>query len=430
MQEVEVVEASMRSASGASLGTAASFRAEPSAGVGRGTAVVERLLGRVDGAQPGPTLLCVAGIHGNEPAGVHAVRRVLGALSDRRDEMMGRLVALAGNLSALEAGRRFVDRDLNRAWTPARLASLRGIEASEASVEDREQIELLGEIEQVLRSTDGPVYALDLHTTSGPGGIFSAFTDSLPHRDFAAHFPVPMIFGLEELVDGTLLNLLSEHGIVALTVETGQHDEPEAVDRAEAAIWIAVVRSGLLPERLVPEATAARKRLERDSAGVPRALEMRQRHDVEIGDDFRMTPGYRNFQGVSEGDVVARDGEGDVVLEESGRLLMPLYQDQGEDGFFLVREFLPFWMSVSVVMRRAGLSRITHWLPGVRRVSGTRDEVIVDKRIARFFARQLFHLLGFRQLEDAGHDLVMRRRRFDEGKYLKTPPVPRSLDGV
>jgi succinylglutamate desuccinylase len=362
---------------------------------------------------------------------------VLSALEGRHGDVAGRIIAFAGNMSALKAGRRFVDRDLNRAWTPERLASLRSDEHEDHTVEDREQVELLWEIEGVLRAADGPVYALDLHTTSGPGGIFSAFTDSLPHRAFAASFPVPMIFGLEELVDGTLLNLLSEHGIVALTIETGQHDEPEAIDRAEAAIWIAIVSAGLLPERLVPgllperlvpEVTEARKLLARDSQYVPRALEMRYKRDVEPGDGFRMTPGYRNFQRVQEGDVVASDAEGDVVLGESGRLLMPLYQEQGEDGFFLVREFPPFWMGVSMVLRRAELSRVAHWLPGVSRVEGRQDEVVVDKRIARYFARQLFHLLGFRQLEDAGEKLLMRRRRFDEGKYLDHPPAPRPLD--
>ena len=55
------------------------------------------------------------------------------------------------------------------------------------------------------------------------------------------------------------------------------------------------------------------------------------------------------------------------------------------------------------------------------------DEVIVDKRVARFFARQLFHLLGYRQLEDAGKTLIMRRRRFDEARYLRRPPKPTSL---
>ncbi len=108
---------------------------------------------------------------------------------------------------------------------------------------------------------------------------------------------------------------------------------------------------------------------------------------------------------------------------------MPLYQEQGEDGFFLVREFSAFWMGVSVAMRRARLARLAPLLPGVRRVRGTIDEVVVNKRVARFFARQLFHLLGFRQLEDVGDALVMRRRRFDERRYLKWPPAPTALEG-
>lgn len=393
-----------------------------------GTEVAGRRLGQVGGQRPGPTLLCVAGIHGNEPAGVHGVLRVLAALEDRDEQLNGQFVALAGNLEALRHGRRFVDRDLNRAWTSERIVQLRSGAADDGTVEDREQKELLQAIADVLAVADGPVYALDLHTTSGPGGVFSAFTDSLPHRDFAAAFPVPMIFGLEELVDGTLLNLLSEHGIVAVTLESGQHEEPAAVDRAEAAIWIAVVAAGLLPEHAVPEVVEARKRLESDVEHLPRALEMRQKRDVYDGDGFVMEPGYSNFDSVEAGEVVARDANGDVVVEESGRLLMPLYQEQGEDGFFLVREFSPFWMRASVAMRQLGLSRVVTWLPGVSRLGDNPDEVVVDKRIARFFARQLFHLLGFRQLEDAGDRLVMRRRRFDEGRYLRRPPRPEPIE--
>lgn len=393
-----------------------------------GTEVQDRLLGGIVGRRPGPTLICVAGIHGNEPAGVHALRRVLPALEDRREEVSGRIVALAGNMSALERGRRFIDRDLNRAWTSARIVQLRTEGTAGGTVEDREQVELLEEIEHVLDAADGPVYALDLHTTSGPGGIFSAFTDSLPHREFAADFPVPMIFGLEELVDGTLLNLLSEHGIVAVTVETGQHDEPASVDRAEAAVWIALVSAGILPERLVPEAADARKLLRRAAGHLPRALEMRQKKDVHDGDGFVMQPGYTNFQRVRPGEVVAHDAGGPVAVAEGGRLLMPLYQEQGEDGYFLVREFSPFWMGVSLALRRASLSRYVHLLPGVVRVEGSPDEVVVDKRVARFFARQLMHLLGFRELEDAGEKLVMRRRPFDESRYLKRPPRPEPLE--
>ncbi len=393
----------------------------------RGTLVEDRLLGRIDGTRPGPTLLCVGGIHGNEPAGVHGIRRVLEALRGREDEISGSFVAFAGNMSALEAARRFVDRDLNRAWTPARLARLRTEGADSGSVEDREQHELLQAIEGVLDASRGPVYALDLHTTSGPGGTFSAFTDSLPQRAFAAAFPVPMVFGLEELVDGTLLNLLSENGVVALTVETGQHNEPAAVDRAEAAVWVALSAAGLVSPERTPEPADALVRLQGDTGHLPRALEMRYRKDVEDEDRFVMKPGYSNFDPVRAADVIASDRKGPITPGEDGRLLMPLYQEQGEDGFFLVREFRPFWMRISYAMRRLGLARVAPLLPGVRRVAGSEDEVIVDKRVARFFARQLFHLLGYRQLEDAGKTLIMRRRRFDEARYLRRPPKPTSL---
>jgi len=170
----------------------------------------------------------------------------------------------------------------------------------------------------------------------------------------------------------------------------------------------------------------ARALLRRDSGSVPHALEMRYKRDVEDGDNFVMRPGYRNFHEVGEGELVADDVDGPVRLSEGGRLLMPLYQEQGEDGFFLVREVRPFWLKVSHGMRTLGFARFAVWLPGVKRVPGTTDEVIVDKRIARFFARQLFHLLGFRQIEDIGHQLLMRRRRFDERKYLRKPPEPRA----
>jgi hypothetical protein len=61
-------------------------------------------------------------------------------------------------------------------------------------------------------------------------------------------------------------------------------------------------------------------------------------------------------------------------------------------------------------------------------VPDTDDELVADKRIARLFARHLFHLLGFRQIEDAGSTIVFRRRPFDEARYLASPPVPNALE--
>jgi succinylglutamate desuccinylase len=368
----------------------------------------------------------VGGLHGNEPAGVLALRSVLKSLEPRASELSGDFVALVGNVSALAMGRRFLDRDLNRAWTEERLERLRERASMNGAAEDREQVELLATIEGFVARARGPVYVLDLHTTSGPGGPFSAFGDTLPNRAFASHIPVPMILGLEELVDGTLLTFLGHHGLVAVTFESGQHQEPMAVTRAEAGIWVAVAAAGLIPQDRLPEAAKGWKLLNRESGRLPRVMEMRYRHDVSDGDGFRMAPGFRNFQSVDEGEVIASDLEGSVEVPEASRVLMPLYQEQGEDGFFLVRDIAPFWLWASSALRRLRVDRIAHWLPGVHR-NGVEDAVLVDKRVARWFALEFFHLLGFRMHEDAGSRLVMRRRRFDEARFVRKGPPPEEL---
>ena len=51
-------------------------------------------------------VVCVCGIHGNEPAGLRAAERVLADLERRGAALRGDFVAIAGNLGALAAGRR------------------------------------------------------------------------------------------------------------------------------------------------------------------------------------------------------------------------------------------------------------------------------------------------------------------------------------
>lgn len=386
-----------------------------------------RIMGRVRGAHAGPTLLCVGGLHGNEPAGVQALWRVLDGLAPRAPSMRGDFVALAGNLNALALGRRYVDRDLNRAWTDDRLALLRNGGLGGRQAEDREQIELLDAIEAVVAEARGPVYFLDLHTTSGFGGAFTTFGDTLPNRNLASFIPVPMILGLEELVDGTLLAFLARHGVVGVAYESGQHDEPRAVDRSEAGVWLTVATVGLLEEGALPEAAAGRKLLAQDSGHLPRAMEMIYRHDVAPLDGFEMHPGYGNFDPVAADQPIARDVHGDVRVPGAGRILMPLYQKQGDDGFFLIREFSPFWLRASYILRSVGVDRWVHRLPGVTLDPARPDAVVVNKKVARWGALQFFHLLGFRRQEDAGDRLVMRRRRFDDARYVVHGPIPERL---
>src|SRR5580698_114157 len=89
-----------------------------------GAGLETREIGRMVGRAAGPTLVVVAGMHGNEPAGILAARRVLARLAADEVPLRGELIVLAGNVGALRAGKRYLAKDLNRQWSEARVASL------------------------------------------------------------------------------------------------------------------------------------------------------------------------------------------------------------------------------------------------------------------------------------------------------------------
>src|SRR6185295_11422853 len=91
----------------------------------RDVMLTERTIDRLRGDADGPTLIIVGGMHGNEPAGVEAARVVLERVRRAGCEVRGELVALRGNVRALLARRRYLSRDLNRLWTPDRVATAR-----------------------------------------------------------------------------------------------------------------------------------------------------------------------------------------------------------------------------------------------------------------------------------------------------------------
>ena len=394
------------------------------AGPRSGPAAPERVLARLGGDQPGPTVIVVAGIHGNEPAGLEAVARVVARLERERPEIRGSLVALAGNLAALRENTRFVDEDLNRRWTPGSVALLRGGGGeSPPAAEDREQLELLDALQDAVDGAAGPLYFLDLHTSSAEGPPFLTVGDTLYNRRFAARFPLPLILGLEEQVDGALLEYLNNLGFVTLGVEAGHHESGSSVDRLEAVLWLALVHAGLFGEGAVPGLADGLQLLEEAGRGIPRLVEVRRRHAISPEDRFGMEPGYDNFHPVAKGQLVARDEHGLVLAPEGGLLLLPLYQGKGNDGFFIAREVRPFWLGLSSLLRRLRLGVLLPLLPGVRRHPSRRELMVVNTRIARWLALETFHLFGYRKLRRVESELLVSRRRFD----LAPPP---SVDSI
>jgi succinylglutamate desuccinylase len=266
------------------------------------------------------------------------------------------------------------------------------------------------EILEPLVSGAKPAVFLDLHSFSAPGTPFTVMGDTLSNRKIAFQLPIPIILGLEETLQGTLLEYLGDHGQIALAVEGGSHQDPRTIDRHEAVIWMALVAAGCLKEHQVERFADHHRELAQCSTSKPRVVEILHRHEITPADRFVMRPGYVNFQPVQENEVLAHDREGEVRSPRSALLLMPLYQKQGAEGFFLSQPVRQFWLTLSAVLRYLHLAPVACWFPGVQRHPEMPLALRVNRRVARWWVREIFHLLGYRHVRSEGEQEIYLRR--------------------
>lgn len=370
-----------------------------------------RVIGDWGDAGKGPTLVFFGAIHGNEPTGVVALKQVFAELENAGAELHGRVLGLAGNLQALAENRRFINYDLNRIWTKARLQQHL---PDDESSETREQNELNRFIGNVLESK-GEKYFFDLHTTSSASAPFVAINDQLANRDFAANFPVSTIFGIEEYLEGPLLSYLNDFGHVAFAFEAGQHTDPKSVETHKSFIRLALLHAGLLgPKRSADKAwfdpTEESQQLGSGGDGYHRFFEVVHREAILAVDEFKMEHGFENFDAISKGQLLAKNIRGEIHSRFHGNIFMPLYQNEGTDGFFVIRG-IPRWaLWLSRFLRGVNFDRILAWLPGVSRPEGHPETLVVNKKVAFLLRNQLFHLLGYRRKQDRGSHVTFSRR--------------------
>lgn len=305
---------------------------------------MKRIIGRYEGKEKGTLLICLGSIHGNEPAGTKALELMFKMLevepiTNPSFNFKGRLLGLRGNLRAIQAGKRYLEKDLNRQWTVANVNRVMQANIATLSAEDLEIREIIGLINRELTEYQPEkVVLLDLHTTTAFGGIFTIVTDDAESLKIGLELHAPVIRGLLKGVKGTSLHYFNEENIgvptVAVCFESGQHNEQLSINRAIAAITNCMRTIGCVQAEDVENQHD--KLLMEFSVGLPKVSQLIMTHAIGESDDFVMQPGYKNFQRVKQGEIVAKDRKGPIKIVKDSLLLMPLYQKQGDDGFFLI----------------------------------------------------------------------------------------------
>lgn len=376
---------------------------------------VQREIAAIKGDRPGPGIVFIGGMHGNEPTGVLALYRVMQQLEQLRPLLSGNVYALTGNLTALERGERFIVNDLNRIWQADMVERARKKDYHQDEIinEVEEQIELWSYIDKILNETNEKFYFVDLHTTSVKSEPFIFMSDTLMNRRFIRKTPVPVVIGIEEHLNEPLLSYVNELGYPSLAFEGGQHLDSESVRNHEAMIWLSLVNGGLMKKREVPKFSKHYHQLYHATEGNKKVYEIRMRQGLHPGDEFKMLPGFENFQKIKKGQHIATLNGHKLKANENAQIFMPLYQDQGDDGFFIIRKIARFWLWVSYVFRRLSLYRILAVLPGVRRFMGSDHVMVVNRKVAKWYSVEILHLMGYRRKKKQGFLTLFIRRKYD-----------------
>ena len=306
---------------------------------------MDRIIGTYTGKNNGPLLIVFGAMHGNEPAGVHAIKQVLESLRNEPQnnpafEYFGKFVGIIGNLQAYKKGERFIQKDLNRCWIEKQVEEIFDKDPSKLIAEE---IEIKSLVELIRKEIDDfkaeELIVLDLHTTTAKGGIFAIPTEDHSSIKLASELHAPVIRGLLKGLKGTTLHYFKSENLNiktrAVTFESGQHQEPISINRAVAAIINLMRSTGCVKKQDVENRHD--EILIKHSSGLPRISELIYRHAILENDDFVMKPGFKNFMAIQKGAHIADDIKGPILAPMDGLMLMPLYQKQGEDGYFLVR---------------------------------------------------------------------------------------------
>ncbi|CDF78163.1 succinylglutamate desuccinylase [Formosa agariphila KMM 3901] len=289
-----------------------------------------RIIGKYTSHKKGPLLIVTAGVHGNEPSGVQALEAVFKKLQNEKPVIKGMFVGILANTNALKRGVRFIDEDLNRTWTEKNLK----YNISDTS-EKQEMYQLIKVIDGLCETEYTNHYFMDCHTTSSDSLPYMSVQDVGQNLKWAQHFPLHIIKGFSDIVEGTIDGYFSKEGITGFTLEAGQHDSETSKIYHEGMIWMLLEKAcNLQVNDLKPIPPAIEATVK--STDKQRTFKIIHRFGLNPKDDFKMQAGFENFQQIHKGQHLATLNGSEIYSTWDAFIFMPLYQAKGNDGFFVI----------------------------------------------------------------------------------------------
>lgn len=300
---------------------------------------MERIIGKHDSGDKNVLIVLIGAIHGNEVAGLKAIDNIFREIEENNLQIKGKIVGLAGNLQAIKSKKRFIAHDLNRSWSIDNINSVMDKDKSLLEHEDLELFEVHELLESLSQEEFQQKILIDLHTTSADNGNFIVLPEKSMDYTLIRSLKLPMIMDLIRYIPGTLLDYMNHKDFISFAFEGGQIGSDQAVDLMTHGIWEIMYQAGVIaPKNDFKELLHYEELIGSLHKPLPEQVTVLHRHKISEGDYFHMKPGYKNFHKIEKGEILAEDKNGKIKSPFDGLIFMPLYQNIGNDGFFVVKE--------------------------------------------------------------------------------------------
>jgi succinylglutamate desuccinylase len=256
-------------------------------------------------------------MHGNEPCGADAIRRIASAFeSGELKPAKGTVFLIHANPEATSQGRRHTTegQDLNRLWDFDFIDTLR----PEAwGYEHHRALELKG----VLGELD---VFLDLHSAGTRTPPFGVSNGEAPIDEIAKRVGISyLVQSWYGLADKVIIGYLKLAGIPAFSVECGAHGEPGISERAYQIAMNFLRATGAI-----------------DDGNTISGNDVRTVHVVETitkpSEDFVFGAPWTGFQGLEPGALVGRDRVTEIRVSRPCYAVLPNADvEVGEDVIYL-----------------------------------------------------------------------------------------------
>ena len=292
----------------------------------------DRIIGNYHSGETGKTIILMCGIHGNELSGKKALKKMFNYLENNKIDVRGNIIGIQGNLKAIEKKERYIDIDLNRIWKKNIINEIK-----KGKIKDQHEYKELKKIHEIIdiiikKKKKKNIIIIDLHNTSSASGLFSVINNTNDLK-IASAIKIPIITKLFSKVKGSFSQYYNSKNISTIVFEGGAIGDPASIYNHEMGIFRILEKMKIIKKEDVPDFIGKKLTTNNDN----NTYKVKYIHQISENDNFLMKPNVTNFQVIKKGEILGYDNNGDVLSPFDGKILMPLYQEQGNEGFYIIQ---------------------------------------------------------------------------------------------